>query len=312
MADQILIDAIAQGDLILAVNATRSLYDLRRLTTPLEELLTTRLAAGRAANSAVAMAGGNAAAAGVLRDQAVKRLGGLLRNGHSVLEGIPEEDVPANEVMLAMEAYGWANGNLGDLDSVSRIISLAELAVSITPSLPAAVRYPANITTRLGTWLGVYQANKLIASGASLQTIIADKDTKRDLLVAVNSRVRHHYIAGGDEGEYTVELALIGEQPKRLPGDAQPQPFPDDAGPSTFNGATREITVGTVPEHASSIVAFRKPLGGTEEKCGVSTTNIVGVSDFSPMVAGVTYELSWAGKNSRGFGKRSAPFSFTA
>ena len=312
MADQILIDAIAQSDLIIAVDDTRSPYDLRTLTPALRDLVITRRAAARAANSAVAMAGGNVAAAGVLRDQAVTRMGGLLRNGHSGLEAIPEEDVPKNELLFAMIAYGWVGGNLGDLNSVSRIVSLTELALTITPSLPAAVRYPANIITRLNTWLGVYQGNAHIASGATLQMLIDDKDEKRDLVVSVNSRVRHHYIAGGDEGEYTVELALIGEQPKRLPGDAQPQPFPDDAGASTFNGLLRQFDIAVFPAHASSIVAYRKPLGGVEEKCGVSVTNQVGVSDFSPMVAGVTYLLSWGGKNSRGFGKRSAEISFTA
>ncbi len=312
MADQILIDAIAQSDLILAVDDTRNPYDLRRLTAPLRDIVTIRLAAGRAANAAVAMAGGDVAGATLLAEQALARMGGLLRNGLNGLKAIPEEDVPAAELMDAMETYGWVNGNLGDLDSKSRIISLTETGLAVTPNLPVAVRYPANITTRLTTWLGVYNANKLLAGGGSLQTIIDDKDAKRDLLRAANSRVRHHYCAGGDEGEYTVELALIGDQPKRLPGDAQPQPFPDDAGASTFNGPTREITVVVFPAHASSIVAFRKPLGGAEEQCGVSVNSIVGVSDFSPMVPGVTYELSWAGKNSRGFGKRSAAISFTA
>jgi hypothetical protein len=312
MLDQELIDAIAQGDLILAVDATRNDYDLQRLSTPLRDTVTQRLAAGRAANSAVAMAAGNGAAARFAAEQALGRLGALLRNGLSALKAIPTEDVPEGEVLDAMTSYGWENGNLGDLESASRVISLAELAVSVTGNLPAAVRYPANVVTRLTTWLGVYQGNVVLGNGGTMQTIIEDKNRKRDALLKALSRVRHHYCAGSDDGEYNVELARIGFQPKRPPGEAQPQPLPAGIGVATFNAGTRELTVPALPEHATTLVAYRKAAGGAEEQAGVSTTTVVGVSDFSPLVAGVVYELSCAGRNSRGVGPRSNVVVFTA
>jgi len=63
MPDQELIDAIATGDLITQVDATRSDYDLSKLTVPLATLVSSRLTAARGANAAVLLAGGSAAAA---------------------------------------------------------------------------------------------------------------------------------------------------------------------------------------------------------------------------------------------------------
>ena len=48
MPDQELLDAIATGDLITQVDATRSDYDLFKLTPPLATVVTARLADGRA------------------------------------------------------------------------------------------------------------------------------------------------------------------------------------------------------------------------------------------------------------------------
>ena len=56
MADTALLNALAQADLILQVDATRSRYDLFELPAWLLPLVTTRLADGRAANGAVALA----------------------------------------------------------------------------------------------------------------------------------------------------------------------------------------------------------------------------------------------------------------
>ncbi len=117
MADQELIDHIAQGDLITAVDDTRNDYDLRKLPTVLRTLITTRLAAGRAANAAVAMAAGGEAGASAAVIGALARMAGLLRNGYSSLKAIPTEDVPDSEVLEAMESYGWEGGKIGDLES---------------------------------------------------------------------------------------------------------------------------------------------------------------------------------------------------
>jgi len=312
MPDQELIDAIGTGDLITQVDATRSDYDLSKLTVPLATLVSSRLTAARGANAAVLLAGGSAAAASARVVESRQRLGGLLRNGHAHLRSIPEEDAPAADVLQALETYGFERGNLGDLESPSRLESLARSAQQVTPELPANLRYPANILTRLTTWLGVLDANKLIAGGDLLQTIIDDKDEKRDGLLKAISRVRYHYCAASDDGEKTVELARIGMQPKRDPGEAQPQPLPGALGTATFQASTRQLTVPAMPDHATFLVAWRKPAGGEAEQAGVSTEPVVGVSDFSPLQAGVTYELWVMGRNSRGSGPESNHVTFTA
>lgn len=312
MADTALLDALTQADLILQVDAIRSPYDLFKLPSWLLPLVTTRLAEGRAANAGVALAGGDRTGASRRVQEAVDRLANLLRNGFNAINAVPEEDVPAGEIADALETYGWEGGNLGDLATASRVVALAQLAGQVTASLPAAVRYPANVLSRLTTWLGVWSANRLIAEGGALSTLIDEKDMKRDALLAANMRVRFHYCAASDEGDFTTELARIGDQPRRMPGDAQPQPLPDAPGTATFNSATRELTIPGLPAHATSLIAFRQPAGGAPEQCGVSTTNVVGVADFSPLTPGVTYTLWVEGRNSRGNGPESNKISFTA
>ena len=312
MADTALLDALAQADLILQVDATRSPYDLFKLPAWLLPLMTTRLAEGRAANASVALASGDRTGASRREHEAVDRLANLLRNGYNAIRAVPEEDVPAAEIADALETYGWEGGNLGDLVTAVRVVALAQLAGQVSPSLPAAVRYPANVLSRLTTWLGVYAGNRVIAEGGALSTLIDDKDAKRDALLKANMRVRFHYCSASDEGDFTPELERIGDQPRRMPGDAQPQPLPEVPGTATFNSATRELTIPALPAHATSLIAFRQPAGGTAEQAGVSTTNVVGVSDFSPLTAGVTYQLWVVGRNSRGNGPESNKVAFTA
>ena len=312
MADNRLLDALAQGDLILQVDATRSPYDLFKLPAWLLPLVTTRLSEGRAANAAVAMASGDRTGASRRVQEAVERLASLLRNGYNALNAVPEEDVPAAEIADALETYGWEGGNLGDLVTASRVVALAQLAGQVTASLPVQVRYPANVLSRLTTWLGVYAGNRVIAEGGAISSLVDDKDMKRDALLAANMRVRFLYCAASDEGDFTPELARIGDQPRRMPGEAQPQPLPDLPGTATFNPATRELTIPGLPAHATSLIAFRQPAGGPAEQAGVSTTNVVGVADFSPLTAGVTYTLWVVGRNSRGNGPAGNQISFTA
>jgi hypothetical protein len=260
----------------------------------------------------VALASGDRAGASRRVQEAVDRLANLLRNGYNALQAVPEEDVPPDEIADALVTYGWEGGNLGDLVTASRVVALAELAGQVTPSLPVQVRYPANVLNRLTTWLGVYAGNRLIADGGALSTLMDDKDAKRDALVKANARVRFLYCAASDAGDFTPELARIGDQPRRLPGDAQPLPLPEAPGTAVFSAGARELTVPELPAHATSLVAFRQPAGGQAEQAGVSTTNVVGVADFSPLTAGVTYALWVVGRNSRGNGPESNHVSFTA
>lgn len=314
MPNQRLIDAVAQSDLILLVDDDTSPYSPEKLTTLLRQLVADRNIAGRQCLSGIALAGGDERGASLRVAESVTRLGGLLRNGHAFYATLPEEDFPAADVLDALVTYGWAGGLLGDLESPATLIARARLALQVTPNLPASLRYPANILTRLTTWLGVYDGNKIIANGGTLQTLVDEQENTviPDLEKGI-ARVRHLLCAADDRGEYFPRLALRDFQVKRLPGEAQPPPLPEATGPVTFNAGTRELTLTNgLPAHTSSVVSFRQAAGGQEEQGGVSVTNVVGVSNFSPLTPGVTYTLTAAGHNSRGFGPRSAPITVTA
>lgn len=196
----------------------------------------------------------------------------------------------------------------------SRIESLANLVATVATdaTVPAAGKYPASLVTRIANWLAILDATSLLATGGSQQTLIQQRNDARDLLEAAISRVRHSYCGASDDGESTPELAKIGMQPKRAPGDAQPQPLPDAPGTATFNAATRELTIPTMPAHATFLRSFRKAAGGSAESAGVSNTTTVTVVGVTPLTPGVTYELWLAGENSRGKGPESNHVSFTA
>jgi len=89
----------------------------------------------------------------------------------------------------------------------------------------------------------------------------------------------------------TPELAQTAEQPRRDRGEAEPEAFPDAAGTATFDAATSTLSVPALPAHATSLRAFRQPLGGTAELAGTSTTTSVSVLAAGPLTPGVTYEF---------------------
>lgn len=312
MADQEMLAAIATGEIIMQVNAARSFYDPFRLNTSLDQLMTARTGTAKVANSAALLAAGDQAGAQDRVVQAREKLAELLRNGFAYLKGLPAQDIPVADVNDALESYGWERGLLGDLVSPLRLESLAEQAASATPALDPAVRYPALLLTRIANWLGILRANKSIAGGGTVQDVIDEKDAAREALVAGISRVRFFYSSASDDRDQTAELAKIGLQPRRDPGQAQPQPLPEAPGTATFNAATRELTIPDLPAHATSIKGWRQPAGGAAEVAGVSVGVTVSIGDFSPPVPGVTYQVWVTGHNSRGDGPAGNKVTFTA
>jgi hypothetical protein len=80
----------------------------------------------------------------------------------------------------------------------------------------------------------------------------------------------------------------------------------------TFDAATRLLTVAEMPEHATSLVAWRQAAGGEPEAVGISDTTSVSISDVSPVTPGVTYQIWVTGRNSRGDGVASNKVTWTA
>lgn len=312
MADQEMLAAIATGELIVQVNDGRSPYDPFRLTPSLETLITARTNDGKVKNSAALLSAGDQSGAQTRVDGAREKLGALLRNGFNYLKSLPADDVPPADLRDALESYGWEGGKLGDLASPARIEALAEQAADATPELDPAVRYPANLLARIANWLGILEANKSIAGGGAYSTVIDAKDAAREALLAGISRVRFFYSSASDDRDQTPELAKIGLQPRRDPGDAQPQPLPEAPGTATFNAATRELSIAALPAHATSLRGWRQAPGGQPELAGVSLGTSVSIADFSPPAPGVAYQIWVTGHNSRGDGPAGNKIGFTA
>jgi len=116
----------------------------------------------------------------------------------------------------------------------------------------------------------------------------------------------HPLPASGERvGVRGLALAQTAEQPRRDRGEAEPEPFPDPAGTATFDAATSTLSVPALPAHATSLRAFRQPLGGTAELAGTSTTTTVSVLAAGPLSPGVTYEFWLVGHNFQGDGAES-------
>ena len=312
MADSEMIHAILQGEVILQVNATRSLYDLHYISEPFLGEFTTALNEAKQWNSAASFAAGDQSGAQDRVDEARARLRVLLRNGYYSLLGVPADSYSTGELRDAQESYGWAGGELGDLDLVERVEALGALAVNAGPQISPALRYPATITTPTNNWLGVLASNKSIAAGGTRMTVIATKDEKRDALQAKLARVRFLYCFANDLGEGNPELERILFPRKRKPGEAQTQPRPDPCGTATWDAAQRLLSVTALPAHATFLVAWRQALGGQPEEAGISDTESVLASQFSPFMPGATYDLWVAGRNSRGDGEASNKVRWTA
>lgn len=278
----------------------------------LETDLASALGEARTLWSGFLFAAGDVAGARLKVKEARGKLAGLVRNAHSHFGSLPEDVVSDADKLDALVSLGFEEGELGDLDDATHLVSLADQIVRENGDLPAAVRVPTTITTRLANWLSIHNVNEAIADGGDREIITQQKDTARESLRRKIARVRLYIASTTDEGEGDPALALYGFQPKRDPGEAQPQPLPEVPGTATFDAGTRLLTIPALPEHATSIVGWRQPAGGEAEPAGISIEPSVSVSETSPLVPGVTYQLWVTGRNSRGDGLPSNKISYTA
>ena len=312
MADTKLQEFILHGDLIAQTNTDTPPYSPYKLPTALDGLFTASLAAARAANSAVQLAAGDQAGARGRVQQARERLAGLVRNAFNHVNSVPDEDASEQDRMDALVSLGYEQGALGVLSEPVHLMEIVTGILDNNGQLPALLRVPAAITTRLTNWKAVLQANEGIANGGGREVLTSQKDTARDTLAARIARVRHWLCSCSDEGEQDPELARWDFQPRRNPGDAQPQPKPAAAGPVTWDAATRMLTVASLPDHATRLVAWRKIAGGTPEPSGMSDTESVDAAETAPFVPGGAYELWVTGRNSAGDGPESNKIHWTA
>jgi len=111
-------------------------------------------------------------------------------------------------------------------------------------------------------------------------------------------------IAGDDSTPPPFALAI--PSPERF--DAEVHPCLPEAG----CGYSFPLTVSALPDHATTLRAFRRPAGGTAELASTSGTTTVSLTDLGPLTTGVTYEFWLVGHNSQGNGPQSNHVSHVA
>ena len=312
MPNQTSLEQIELAELTQTVDDGRVAADPFKLPTALRTLLDTRLADLKAKDAATLTSEGDRATASANVRAALDQLQTLLRDGYNFVQGLGSFAITDADRIGLFTAYGWESGLVGAF-SDARIESLANQAITVTPSIADAThRYPAALLTLITAQLAIVNTNQPLATGGSAQGATDARDAALVLLQVVNARVRFFYCSASDETDQSAELVSIGRQPRRDAGAAAAQPLPAAPGPATFDALALSLTVSALPDHATTLRAFRRPAGGTAELAGTSATTTVSLTELGPLTTGVTYEFWLVGHNSQGDGPQSNHVSHVA
>ena len=175
-----------------------------------------------------------------------------------------------------------------------------------------AWHYPQDLRDAVTNEHSLLQAHQPLATGGSRQAATLALNNAADVAEDAISRVRGYYIAGSDLGDRTPELARIGLQPRRLPGEASGGTIPDQPDPPVLDLTAKTLTIPALPANAASIRAYRQLSGGPRELCGVSLTPVVSLVMTGPLDAGAAYEAWVVGVLGDRGGPESERVSFTA
>lgn len=317
MPNATVLEQVEFGELIQTVDDGRVAADPFKLPAATRTLLNNRLTDLKTKDSATLLTEGGRATASANVRAAVDQLNNLPApspltplptggegpgvRGH----GIASFQITDADRLGVFTAYGWEQGEIGTITD-ARAEALANQAIVATPAIAnPAHRYPAALLALITPQLDIVNANQPAATGGTAQAATAARDLALDLLQSANDRVRFFYCSASDDEDQTPELAKIGKQPRRDAGGAAAQPLPAAPGTATFDATALTLSVPALPEHATTLRAFRKPAGGVAQLAGTSTTNVVSVIAAGPLTAGVTYELWLVGHNSQGDGPES-------
>ncbi|MCX7410150.1 MAG: hypothetical protein NTZ32_18890 [Planctomycetales bacterium] len=288
MPNQQSLEQVELAELTQTVDDGRVTGEPFKLAAALRTLLDTRLTDLQAKDSATLTSAGSRAAASANVRGALDQLQKLLRDGYNFIQGLGSFAITDGERIGLFISYGWESGLVGDFND-ARIESLANQAITVTPTIADAThRYPAALQTLITAQLAIVNTNQPLATGGSAQGATAARDAALVLLQVVNARVRFFYCSASDETDQSAELVSIGRQPRRDAGAAQP--LPAAPGPATFDAVALSLTVSALPDHATTLRAFRRPAGGTAELTGTSATTTVSLTELGPLTTGVTYE----------------------
>ena len=312
MPNQQSLEQVELAELTQTVDDGRVTGEPFKLAAALRTLLDTRLTDLQAKDSATLTSAGSRAAASANVRGALDQLQKLLRDGYNFIQGLGSFAVTDGERIGLFISYGWESGLVGDFKD-ARIESLANQAITVTPTIADAThRYPAALLTLITAQLAIVNTNQPRATGGSAQGATVARDAALVLLQVVNARVRFFYCSASDETDQSAELVSIGRQPRRDAGAAAAQPLPAAPGPATFDAVALSLTVSALPDHATTLRAFRRPAGGTAELAGTSATTTVSLTELGPLTTGVTYEFWLVGHNSQGNGPQSNHVSHVA
>ena len=301
-------DQIEIAELTQSVDSARAANDPFKLSAGLRTLLDNRLIDLKAKDAVTLLKEGDRATASANVRTALDTLETRLKDGYNFLQGLPSYEISDADRLGVYTSYGWTSGLIGQFTD-GRIEALANQALTATPSIAnPAHQYSAALLALITAQLAIVNANQPLATGGTAQAATEARDAALELLRQVNARVRFFYCSASDAIDQTVELAIIGRNPR---GNGGSQPLPDPVGPATFDAVALTLTIPALPDHATSLIAFRRPAGGTAVVAGDSLTNIVSVVGTGPLTPGVTYEFWLTGHNSRGNGPESPHVTHT-
>ena len=310
-------------ELALNVDTSRLVADSFKLPAALLGVATGRRTGLATALAAASLAEGDRAGASTTCRNSLTRLERWHRAGLRYLDGLIPDAVPivglvsgphisdATRLQL-MESYGFSGGVAGDFDDARReeLGRLAPLAASI--SVPnVSWHYSPSLLAVIAGDYATLQAFQALATGGARQLATLAVTTQTDLVTDAVARVRGYYISASDLGDRTPELARIGLQPRRLPGEAGSGLLPDAPLTPVHDAAAHTLTIPALPGNSSSIRAYRQAPGGPRELAGISLTPVVSAVMAGPLAAGVTYDAWVVGVLENREGPESPRISIT-
>lgn len=305
MPNQTSLEQIELAELTQSVDDGRVAADPFKLIAATRTSLNDRVTDLKTKDAATLTTGAGRATASANVRSSLDQLRTLLKDGFNFIQGLGSFAISDADRLGVFTAYGWESGLVGDFTD-ARMESLANQAITATPGIAdPAHRYPAPLLTLITTQLGILNANQPLATGGSAQAATDARDAALELLLLINARVRFFYCNASDDLDQTPELVKIGRQPRRASGDAQSQPLPLALGAVTFAAVALTLTAPAMPDHATTLRAYRRVAGGTAELAGSSPTTTVSVVELGPLTSGVTYEFWLVGRNSQGEGPES-------
>jgi hypothetical protein len=218
---------LAQGKLVVSVDANRPATDPFKLTPALLVLIETGISALESGDSGSHAAEGDRAGASANVRSALDKIEAALRAGYAGIDAIVSDSLIPTGISEAdrlstFTTYGWEKSQLGRFTD-ERILILGELALQGENTVTnGAWRYAPALVTLISAQLDIVEDEEATATGGDRQVSVEDRSKQLDLLQTRISRARYHYCAASDELDSTKELAKISFQPRRRATTAKP------------------------------------------------------------------------------------------